>query len=80
MTQLYKTTPSEDYPEVKEQNSAREYLLSCLPSCMICDCLRQRRNDEFFSKGRDKLTTELDIVSLLRRLRFYDAAFKKLLY
>ena len=76
---LYKTKPSKDFPVVKAQEGFREYLQSCLPSCLVCDCLIHKKKDEFFAKGRTQLAKELDIVQLLRKVRFYDQAMKKLL-
>jgi len=51
----------------ESQYSLKEGLQSCLPSCLLrCGCLRHSNRDTDFKKARDRLSSELDIVRLLR--------------
>ena len=62
------------------QYSLKEGLQSCLPRCFLrCGCLRRSKRDIDFEKARERLSSELDIVKLLRRLRLYNLALRSLI-
>ena len=47
--------------------------MSCLPEM----CLRKRPRDRNFEKARDRLSSELDVVKLLRQLRLLNISVKQ---
>ena len=79
VTQLYKTSSDDTDSLNTEQSPTREYILGCLPSCFISDCCIKKHKDSFFSRGREKLASELDVVSMLKKMRFYDISMKSIL-
>ena len=52
-----------------------------LPACClnVLYCLKFSKKDRLFAKARDCLQDELEIVSLLRKLRFVKAAISTLI-
>ena len=77
--QLFRPTPDTDFSEVQRQSQCRECCQRCLSGCLhpLC-CLRQSRKDKLYLKGRNLLAKELDVVQLVRKLRYYDLALNKL--
>ena len=47
--------------------------------CLTFSCCSRSKRDKFFAKAREKLTDELDLVTLLVRFRYFDQALKTLL-
>ena len=42
-----------------------------------CRCLRRNKRDQLFEKARGHISSELDVVRLLQKLRFLDLAIKQ---
>ena len=79
--QLYQEAVDTDLPKASAQSSCKEYLWSCFPSCLLprSRCLRERQKDKLYAMGRDLLVAELDVVKMLRVMRFNHLALKRLL-
>ena len=77
--ELYKPTLQKQFKERTVSSSFKGYLRECLPSCLSIGCLRPTNKDKYYEKGRETLARELDIVELLRNVRFYKLALKELL-
>ena len=41
--------------------------------------MRRNRHDKLFIEGRERLTQEMDVVRLLKQLRYFDLAITELL-
>ena len=61
------------------QGACKEYLQSCLPRFLLCCCCRKRRRDRFFVEAREKLSEDLDVVKILRRMRFMEKSLSFLM-
>ena len=79
--QLYQEAVDTDLPEASGQSSCKEWMRSCFPSCLLprSRCLREGKKDKLYAAGRDLLVAELDVVKMLRVMRFNHLALKKLL-
>ena len=79
--QLYQEAVDTDLPEASGQSACKEFMMSCLPSCLLprSRCLRERKKDKLYAAGRDLLVAELDVVKMLRVMRFNHLALKRLL-
>ena len=56
----------------------KEYFQSCLPKCCLgWKCLRPNKQDKIFDRARNHLQKELDLVGLIRQLRFFNAAISE---
>lgn len=74
VSQLYKI-PKREVPQPgKRCCSPRQ----CLARFFCCKCSRQNRRAIAFRKGKVRMDEELDVVQLLRALRFYDAIARRL--
>ena len=57
----------------------KEYFQALLPSCCLILCLKKRRRDKDFEAARELLASEMDLVYLIRQVRYLSAAVKMLL-
>ena len=59
-----------------KQYALKEYLQSSLPVLCLnfCRCFNQSKKYRLFGKARERLKAELDVVALIRSLRFLKAA------
>ena len=49
------------------QSAIKEYFQGCLPNCCLkLRCLRRSKKDVYFSRARELLSKETDIVALIR--------------
>ena len=73
---LYRTreTASSQILKPGGQTALKEYFQSALPFCC-----RRSKTDKYFAQARDLSREEMDIVALLRQLRFFNAAIHLLL-
>ena len=72
--------PNDSYLDYTKRYACLEYLQATLPNCCLVLCrLRPKGRAEKFKKARDKLADEMDLVSLLQNVRFFNAAMKQLL-
>ena len=55
----------------------KDYVLSWVPSCMLC-CKLSRR-EKAFAKARDRLEKEMNIIELVKSRRYFAKALKTLL-
>ena len=53
-----------------------DYILDCLPS--RCVCCRRSKNHQALEIARESLLSEIDIVVLIRQLRYFRAALEEL--
>ena len=53
-----------------KQLAVLEYLQECLPRCCLIGCMRRRKKDKHFVEARQRLMDEMDLVTLLRNMRF----------
>ena len=58
--------------EAAKQSVIREIMQSCSQRC-----LRRNRREELFEKARSHLNDDLDVVTLLKKLRLFDLAIRK---
>ena len=59
---------SEFYPSNRCPNF-KDYFLSCVPSCLLC--CKQSRREKAFTKARDKLEKEMNIIELIKSQRYF---------
>ena len=73
---LYKPAHDPDSSlNAKNQSMCKEFLQSCLPKrCRNLKCIRQSKKDLYFKRAREQFSDELDVVTILRQLRFLTAA------
>ena len=70
---------------MKELNASKqtpivEYFLECMPKfCLNNSCFRPNKRNRNFAKAREKLTYEMDLVRLIRQLRFFKVVTNNLL-
>ena len=50
-----------------------------MPKCCLLRCLLRRKRDIYFERARALLADEMDVVKLLRQMRFVLAAIKELI-
>ena len=68
----------------EKQHALKEYLQDCFAFRYCCAkskkcCLHKRGKDLVFERAREKFTEELDLVQMLRDMRFFKEAVKKLI-
>ena len=61
------------------QCSIKEYYQHIFEGCCSVRCLRLSRKDSQFIKARELLYQELDLIELLRKLRFSQLVFEEIL-
>ena len=73
---LYKPAHDPDTSfKANRQSMCKEFLQSCLPKrCRNLKCIRQNKKDHYFKRAREQFSDELDVVTILRQLRFLTAA------
>ena len=50
-----------------------------MPRFLLCCCCRKRRRDRYFDEAREKLSEDLDVVKMLRRMRYMEKSLSFLL-
>ena len=71
-----------DELDPEKQFAFKEYLQSLLPQrCLkcCCRCIRPSKKDQLFEEARERLQKELDLVGILKQLRFFQIAFRSVL-
>ena len=64
----------------EKQSSCMEYFQSLLPKkCLPYTCLHRTKRDKYFERSRNAFNEEIDLVRIVQRLRFFDAAIRVLL-
>ena len=50
-----------------------------MPRFLLCCCCRKRRRDRYFDEAREKLSEDLDVAKIMRRMRFVEKSLSYLL-
>ena len=61
--------------ELQSRLFVKEYLQYLLPEfCLKSKCLKRKKEDIYFEKARNRLNKELDLINVIRLLRYFNAS------
>ena len=63
----------------RKQVALKEWVQAILPSKCLFWCLRKRKRDHDFNEARARLDNDLDLVRLIRSVKFLEAAIQTLI-
>ena len=63
----------------REQLALKEYCQAILPVLCHIGCLRKKKKDEDFTTARKQLSLEMDLVNLIRNIRYLKAAVESIM-